>query len=117
MLIWSPSMKEKVVVDKYCSSLDILPTVSNLMGIEYDSRLLAGRDALSDSEALVVFKDKSFITDKIKYNALTGKITNISEEEVDEAYINKKIQEVRDRFTYSKAILDNDYFNKVLPKE
>ena len=31
------------IITKPASSLDIFPTISNLMGVEYDSRLLMGR--------------------------------------------------------------------------
>ena len=35
-----------VQVDKYCSSLDVMPTLSNLFGLDYDSRLIIeGRPA------------------------------------------------------------------------
>ena len=33
------SHREPVQVEKYCSSLDIMPTLANLFGLEYDSRL------------------------------------------------------------------------------
>ena len=83
-LVWSSSMKEPVKVDKVGCSLDILPTVLNLFGINYDSRLLMGTDLLSDSDGLVIFSNRSFITSKGKYNALTKKFVG---ESVDENYI------------------------------
>ena len=43
LIMWSASMEEPVQVDKVCCQVDILPTVSNLLGLEYDSRMLAGR--------------------------------------------------------------------------
>lgn len=43
LILWSGDMEEPVVVDKPCYSVDIIPTLSNLFGLEYDSRLLAGR--------------------------------------------------------------------------
>ena len=54
LIIWSSSMEAPVKVSKPCSSIDILPTVSNLFGLEYDSRLITGKDILSDSEGLVI---------------------------------------------------------------
>ena len=63
---------EPVTIDKPCSSLDIIPTLSNLLGLEYDSRLLMGRDIFSDSEPLVIFLNRSFITDKGRYDAEKG---------------------------------------------
>lgn len=43
LILWSVSMEEPVQVDKPCCQVDILPTVSNLLGLEYDSRMLSGR--------------------------------------------------------------------------
>ena len=39
-------MEEAVTVSEPCSAVDIVPTLSNLFGLEYDSRLLSGRDVL-----------------------------------------------------------------------
>lgn len=112
-LLWTKGM-EPVVVDKTCSSLDIIPTLSNLMGIEYDSRLLAGRDILSDSEPLVMFSDRSYVTDKVFYNARTGEAVSRDGTEPDAEYIEKKSEEVKQRFRYSSRILDDDYYRIVL---
>ena len=46
LILWSADLEEPVHVDKYCSSLDVMPTLANLFGLEYDSRLMAGRDIL-----------------------------------------------------------------------
>ena len=40
LVIWSSTMKEPIEINKYGESLDILPTVLNLFGIDFDSRLL-----------------------------------------------------------------------------
>ena len=112
LIIWNAGMAaEPVVVDKYCSSLDIIPTLSNLFGLEYDSRLLMGRDILSDSEPLVIFYNKSWITDKAMYDSRTGKATALIEgEEVSAEYIQSINQQVANKFTFSKYILDYDYY-------
>lgn len=46
-ICYVPGLSENIVVDEYCSTADILPTLLNLFGVDYDSRLLAGTDALS----------------------------------------------------------------------
>lgn len=112
-LLWTKGM-EPVVVDKTCSSLDIIPTLSNLMGVEYDSRLLAGRDILSDSEPLVMFSDRSWVTDKVFYNSRTGEAVSRDGTEPDREYIEKKSEDVKNRFKYSSRILDDDYYRIVL---
>ena len=57
-LLWTPAMEQPVKVDTVCSSLDILPTLLNLFGFEYDSRLLMGTDVFSGTAPTVVFADK-----------------------------------------------------------
>lgn len=111
LILWSASMKELVEVNKYCSALDIMPTLANLFGLEYDSRLYMGKDILSDSEGLVMFKNKSFITDKIMYNSRTKEITYLTDEEVTEDYVAAIRQIVKNRFAVSKDIIDLDYYH------
>lgn len=113
LLIWSGSMKSPIQVDKTGSSLDILPTVLNLFGIEYDSRLLMGRDILSDAEPLVIFSDRSFITDKGKYNAVTGEFNPNEGVEVDNVYVERINNIIYKKFQMSRLILENDYYRKV----
>ena len=49
LILWCGSMDEPVQVDEPCSAVDIVPTLSNLFGLTYDSRLLSGRDILDKS--------------------------------------------------------------------
>ena len=113
LLIWSGSMKEPVKVEKLGSSLDILPTVLNLFGVEYDSRLLMGRDLLSDAESIVIFSDRSFITNKGKYNSITGEFFANDGGEIDENYIKQINEIIYKKFEMSRLILENDYYRKV----
>lgn len=62
LIIYNPSV-EDVTVDKVCNTIDVLPTVLNLFGIEYDSRLMVGKDILSDSDGMAIFADYSWLTD------------------------------------------------------
>ncbi|MBP5303912.1 MAG: sulfatase-like hydrolase/transferase, partial [Clostridia bacterium] len=71
LIMYNPTFKH-TVIDKPCYSIDILPTALNLMGIDYDSRLLIGSDILSDSQGLVIFSDRSWITNYGVYNSSTG---------------------------------------------
>lgn len=116
LIMYSPSMKQGVDIDKVCSSIDIIPTLSNLFGFEYDSRLLMGRDIFSNSSPLVVFSNRSFITDKGKYNSVTRTFTPnpgvVLENE--EKYISDMKNEVNNMFVASSGILDNDYYGIVL---
>jgi len=116
LLIWSGSMKEPIKVEKIGSSLDILPTVLNLFGVEYDSRLLIGKDILSDTAPLVIFSDRSFITDKGRYNAITGEFTANEGTEIEDGYVEKINKIIYQKYLMSKLILENDYYRIVLQK-
>ena len=115
-LIWSGSMKEPIKVEKIGSSLDILPTVLNLFGVEYDSRLLIGRDILSDSAPLVIFSDRSFITDKGRYNAITGEFVANQGAEIEEGYVEEISKIIYQKYQMSRLILENDYYRKIFSK-
>jgi phosphoglycerol transferase MdoB-like AlkP superfamily enzyme len=104
---------EPEVVEKPLSSLDILPTVMNLMGLEYDSRLLMGKDVFSDLPSLVIFFNKSFITDKGKYNSIEGEFYPFEGEFIEDNYVQGVIDEIDRKFYYSMKILDMDYYRFV----
>ncbi|HZJ86531.1 MAG TPA: hypothetical protein VFC83_05400, partial [Erysipelotrichaceae bacterium] len=100
-----------VVVDDYTYTLDILPTISNMLNLEYDSRLLMGRDVFSDSEPLVIFNDRSFITSLGFYNANTKEFKPNGDALVEEVYIEKMKRIVDSKFIYSSLIIDKDYYS------
>jgi len=111
LIIYKKGM-EPVTVDKPCSSLDILPTVLNLFGFDYDSRLLSGKDILSDSEGLVIFNTRNFITEKGKFVASTGEIIgDLTEDEVD-----RTLKIINNKFYYAAKILETDYYRAVFNK-
>lgn len=113
-ILWCKGMKNNIIIDKPCSSLDILPTLSNLFGLEYDSRLLMGQDILSDSAPLVILANRSFITDKVKYNAETGEITKLTADELPKGYISNINGIIKNKFSVSESILENDYYRHIL---
>ena len=102
--IWSASMEEPVHVKKLCASVDVLPTIINLLGVTYDSRILAGHDILSDSEELV----------KIGYNTKTGEVTYyVDEKTVSQSYIDDKIKEVETKLYMSDEVINTDFYGYV----
>ncbi|NCB51954.1 MAG: LTA synthase family protein [Clostridia bacterium] len=113
LILWSGDMTEPVVVDKPCESLDIIPTLSNLFGLDYDSRLLLGQDILSDSPGLVVFSNRSFISEWGRYDSQADVFTPNQGADVPEDYALGIIREVKDMFSYSVKLLENDYYAKL----
>ncbi|CCY44783.1 sulfatase [Clostridium sp. CAG:1193] len=113
LIIWNNTMEKAVTVTKVGSNPDVLPTLLNLFGIEYDSRFIIGQDLLSDSEGLVVFANRSFITDKIKYNSVNNSVISIDGKKIDETYINYMNNLVDNQFKISNLILQTNYYEKV----
>ena len=102
---------EPVVCDNYCCNIDILPTLLNLIGYEYDSRILAGTDALCEGAHIAVLSDGSFLTDRIRFDANLNEVYYQDEGiNVTDGYINAYKNIAANKFTISNAILYNDYY-------
>ena len=104
---------KKTVIDKTISSIDIIPTLYNMYGLDFDSRLFMGRDIFSEQESIVILSDRSWVSDKGTYNSVSKKFTNKTNEEVSQEYIDKMNQIVNQKFTMSALILDYDYYKKL----
>lgn len=113
LLVWSGCMKQPVKVEKVASSLDILPTILNLFGIKFDSRLLMGNDILSNTEGLVIFSNRSFITSKGRYNSKSKTFYPNDGIQVDDDYVDNMIKIIYNKYQMSKMILENDYYRKL----
>ena len=112
LIMWSGCLEGKnIVIDTPTYSLDILPTLSNLFGVEYDSRLLVGRDVFSDAEPIVLWYDYTWKTDKGSYNPETHKFTPAEGVSVDDGYVDRIKNIVYNKIYYSREVQNTDYFN------
>ena len=120
LIIWSSSMKEPVIVDTPCSAIDILPTVSNLFGIEYDSRLMTGVDVLSDVEPLVILKAYNAGNPKIWINKYGSYVPSRGfipaegysvEEDALKAYVSNMNKLLSQKYSYSESITNYNYYS------
>lgn len=114
-LLYCSGTKNPPVIDKVCYSADILPTLLNLFGFEYDSRLLAGSDILSDSDGLVILSNRAFITPYGSYNATEDEFIPsdpdyFSNEEEMEEYVESMQAVVNNTLGISAKILETDYY-------
>lgn len=118
LILWSGCLEEQepVVISSPTFSPDILPTLCNLFGIAYDSRLLPGRDVLSDSEALVYDLSYNWKTDYGTYLSSKGKFIPADEDIVlPDGYIDRIKSVVKSKINYSKKVLNLDYYAHVFP--
>lgn len=123
LIMWSAAIEEPVEVDTPCSSIDIVPTLCNLFGLDYDSRLYSGRDVFATNyEAnqastcmpLVIFANTGFgnswITAAGTYEASTGTFTPNEGITVDDNYVSLVSQLVQAKYTYAKQMIQQDYY-------
>ena len=115
-LIIYNSAAEHEQIDKVCNTIDVLPTVLNLFGINYDSRLIIGKDIFSNSEGLVIFADYSWLTDKGKYSSNNDTFISNDGSEVSDAYVNRFKKAVNNRYQISINIMLYDYYRYVFNK-
>lgn len=115
LIIWSGCL-ENEHKDMACEisaptySLDIVPTLSNLFGLEYDSRLLIGRDVFSDQEAIALWTNYSWVTEQGKYDSATGDYYPNPGFTEDQAYIDRINKIVANKLYFSREVPATDYY-------
>lgn len=115
LIFWVGGLDAPIEVNEYCCNVDVLPTILNLWGIEYDSRLLAGTDVFSDGPHIAVLIDRSFLTDQVWFNSNTQEIRyQVPEEQVPENYVENMNRFIASRFDFSAQVLRNDYYRFAL---
>lgn len=112
-ILWNNKM-DIVTVDKVGSEIDVLPTLYNLFGVKYDSRLIIGKDILSTEPGLAIFGNRSWVSDKGSYFSQKNKFVPKDNVSVDADYISYMNTLVNNRMSMSKNIMANDYYKKVL---
>ena len=112
-IIWCGVLEDMdpIIIDKPTSPLDILPTLLNLFGCEWDSRLYIGRDVLSNAEGLYFDSGYNWKTEVGTYIASTGTFTpNPGYEDVGEAYIKRHNAIVANKVSFNRKVIYNSYF-------
>jgi lipoteichoic acid synthase len=125
-LLWSGSMESSVTVRTPCSAIDILPTVSNLFGLEFDSRLMSGHDVFAQnynaSQAstcmpLVILptnRGYSWITAAGTYDAKTRTFTPNPGITVADDYVKTVSSLIDAKYSYARQLIQYDYAGVVL---
>ena len=116
LIIWSGCLEKNdpVTIDTPTSSLDILPTLLNLFGIEWDSRLLPGRDVFSNRAPLVFTLNYDWKTERGRFYAASGTFVPNEGITVTDSYIETMRKIVRNKISYCRGVLQTDYFHHVL---
>ena len=95
-IIWTKDMDKGMEIDTPMGMIDASVTLGNMLGV-YNKYAL-GKDIMniSKSDGIVVFKDGSYITDKVYYSAKNGEVYTISNGVISDDYL-KKNSEYADR--------------------
>lgn len=114
LVFWVGGMEKPVEVNEYCCNVDVLPTILNLWGFQYDSRLLPGTDVFSDGPHAAVLVDRSFLTDTAWFSTNTGE-TRLQkpESEVPQNYVENMNLLIDSKFNFCAEVLRNDYYRFV----
>ncbi|MBE5820485.1 MAG: hypothetical protein E7310_06730 [Clostridiales bacterium] len=113
-IIWNSQMEEKIKVDKVGSQIDVLPTLLNLFGIEYDSRLIIGKDILSSQEGIAIFSNRSWVSDYGTYYEATKEFVPKAGKTVEDGYVEKINMEVANKFTMSNLFIKYKIYDLLL---
>ena len=69
---------------------------------------------MSDSDGLVIFNDKSWITDKGRYDYMKKSFEKFTDEELPSNYVQEINDIVNKKMQMSKMIITKDYYRKVI---
>lgn len=108
LIIWNNKLK-KINIDKVCMSIDVIPTVYNLFGLDYDSRLFMGKDIFSTTGGLAMFKNRSWVTNNGTYYSANGNYITLNDNMTME-YINNINSVVSNRINISRLLVKTDYY-------
>ncbi|MCQ2520319.1 MAG: sulfatase-like hydrolase/transferase [Lachnospiraceae bacterium] len=122
LILWSASIEEPIVIDKACCSMDIQPTLLNLFGFDFDSRLYMGQDILSDNEGYAPMWDRSIVTDTLMYDRKADtvlyfdenrELTEEAPEGLPEDYLENLKKKLNAKRKYSERIMIYDYYKYI----
>ncbi|MCF0141813.1 MAG: sulfatase-like hydrolase/transferase [Parasporobacterium sp.] len=119
LFIWSKEIAESdpIVVSEPVCSCDILPTVSNMFGVEFDSRMMIGRDVFDkDTQPLVIFSNYSWLTEVGYYNIETDTLTlndgTVAGEDYAD-YVAEINTLVQNKMIFSRNVIIYDFYREL----
>lgn len=111
MIIVSDSYMFDQAFDNYMSSVDVIPTISNLFGLKLNYKYVFGKDALSNDDHMVRFADMSFVSKDFSYDSLSEEYI-ISNDAVTPEFLVSINHRIINEYMYNVSMLQYDYFKK-----
>jgi lipoteichoic acid synthase len=108
LLFHAPNTKLQGNFNRFMSSLDILPTISNLFGLNLNYQHVFGVDVFSNRDAIIKFPNLSFKSKNFYYNSLTD-IYGIENDVITLEELKFLEQQLIVMYRYNNLFLDYDY--------
>lgn len=117
MIIYNSELTPKTI-SNYSSNMDLVPTMANLFGLNYDSRLYLGTDVMV-SNSLVVWQSGTWQNEVGFFSSTTSAFAPY---DTSNTYTTEQIQtisnKIKNMFYYSREIyLNNYYFIRTFEKD
>ena len=127
-ILYCSSMKEPVIVDTPCSSIDMVPTLANLFGCTYDSRFISGTDIFAPEENICIINTLNSHGGSWNWKTTQGSYHTVSKKFIpaetctltadeQKAYVSRINSAISKLKKNSYGILDNDYYSHVFNKD
>lgn len=111
LMIWAPGTKKYVKkVNEVVGMYDLLPTIANMFNFKYTYAM--GHDMFSKNEKIVIFPNGNFMTEKVYYNSLKGDYITLTDEPLEEGYIDRLKAYVEIRLSVSQNLITHDLIGK-----
>ena len=108
MMIHDPD-SDPARFDQVFASIDVMPTIANLFGLDLDYASMFGKDIFGNQTRAVLFSDGSMLTDTFFYD-LQSETYTFYDDTVTEIEAETLLQEYYYRLRINLYILDLDYF-------
>lgn len=104
--IWTPGMSGQSV-EKPCTDIDVLPTLFNLFGIDYDRGTVMGSDIFDSRYAGYYASDSQLVTGNYTYDLRTRQFSDLK---IDEEQAREDAQQYLQYNEIANLILKTNYF-------
>jgi len=107
--IWSKNLKSKYSkeITEAMGMIDIMPTLSNMLGVE--PKYALGNDMFSIKDNIVVFPDGNWLTNKVYYNSSNGEFRQLDlESSIELDYIEENNKYAEQLISISNGIITYD---------
>lgn len=113
-IIWNSEIENPIQIDKVGSQIDVLPTLLNLFGVEYDSRTIIGQDILSDNPGIAIFSNRSWVSDYGTYFSSQKNFVPNSDTLIEDNYVTNINKSVANKFTMSNLFVKYNIYENII---